>query len=100
MKAGALNTVEFWIMTFAKLCVAATLILAGSIGAGQPALAADSCEAQVTALASTVAAVTDAATQEKATKLLKKAADEATVEADEDECLDYLKSAKQILGIQ
>jgi hypothetical protein len=87
-------------MRFEKSLIAAT-ILAGlvSIGSGT-ALAADSCEAQAKALSSVISAVTDAATKEKAGKLQEKAIDEATTEADEEECLDYLKDLKEVLGVK
>ena len=87
-------------MTFAKSFFAVTLTVAGLIGTSQLALAADSCEAQAKALSPKVEAVNDADTKKKATSLLEKAIDEATVEADEDECLDYLKDLKEVLGVQ
>jgi hypothetical protein len=87
-------------MRFEKSLIAATLLAAlVSVGGGS-ALAADSCEAQAKSLSSVIAAVTDAATKEKAGKLQEKAIDEATTEADEEECLDYLKDLKKVLGVQ
>ena len=87
-------------MRFEKSLLAATLLAAlVSIGGGS-ALAADSCEAQAKSLSSVIAAVTDTATKEKAAKLQEKAIDEATTEADEEECLDYLKDLKEVLGVK
>lgn len=80
--------------------LAAVVLFAGVAGIGSLAKAADSCEMQVKALEPQIAALTDDAKKAKATKLEKKAIDEATEEADEDECLDYLKDLKELLGVQ
>lgn len=87
-------------MSFGKSFLAAALVAGGMICISQNAFAADSCEAQAKALSPTVNALTDAATKEKANKLLEKAIDEATNEADEEECLDYLKDLKGLLGVK
>lgn len=83
-------------MRFNTVMLAATLI----VGSSQLAFAAESCEAQAKALTPTISALTDAAKKEKASKLQEKAIDEATTEGDEDECLDYLKDLKGLLGVQ
>ncbi len=87
-------------MTMLKsLCltaVAGVFLLAGE-GA---AFAAEDCAAQVQALTPTVEKVADAAVKEKAQKLLENATKEATEEMDEGECLDALKDAKALLGVQ
>lgn len=87
-------------MSFGKSFLAAALVAGGMISLGQNAFAADSCEAQAKALSPTVSALTDTATKEKASMLLAKAIDEATAEADEEECLDYLKDLKGVLGVK
>jgi len=87
-------------MLFRKSFLAAVLVAGGVVGIGQNAFAADSCEAQAKALLPTIDALTDAAAKEKASKLLEKAIDEATTEADEEECLDYLKDLKDLLGVK
>ena len=76
--------------------VAAGLLFAGE-GA---ALAANNCLAQVKALAPTVENLADMTVKEKAEKLLKTAETEATEEFDEDECMDALKDAKELLGVK
>jgi hypothetical protein len=70
------------------------------MGANSVVFADDSCETQVKALQSTADAVTDSAVKKKANKLLATALSEATQEADEDECLDALKDAKEVLGVK
>ncbi|MBK8157831.1 MAG: hypothetical protein IPK59_03220 [Rhodospirillaceae bacterium] len=87
-------------MRFEKSLIATSVLAALVSFGGGSALAADSCEAQAKALSPTIAAVTDAATKEKANKLQEKAIDEATTEADEEECLDYLKDLKEVLGVK
>ena len=87
-------------MSFRKSLIAAALAAGSMIGISQIAFASDSCEAQTKALSPMIAALTDAATKEKAGKLQKKAIDEATTEADEDECRDYLKDLKAVLGVK
>lgn len=83
-------------MRFNTVLIAATLI----IGSSHLASAADSCEAQAKALTPTISTLTDATKKEKASRLQEKAIDEATTEGDEDECLDYLKDLKGLLGVQ
>jgi hypothetical protein len=87
-------------MTIMKsLCLTAAagiLLLAGE-GA---AFAAEDCAAQVKALAPAVQNVTNADIKAKAEKLLNTAEKEATEEMDEDECIDALKDAKALLGVQ
>ncbi|WP_303979490.1 hypothetical protein [Dongia mobilis] len=87
-------------MRFEKSLIAVTFVASFILAGGGTALAADSCEAQAKALSPTIAALTDAATKEKAGKLQEKAIDEATTEADEEECLDYLKDLKEVLGVK
>nr|WP_298684775.1 hypothetical protein [uncultured Dongia sp.] len=87
-------------MTFGKSFLAAVFITGSLIGVSQMAFAADSCEMQTKALSPMIDALTDAATKEKASKLQEKAIDEATTEADEDECMDYLKDLKAVLGVK
>lgn len=87
-------------MRFVKSICAAALLVSLVMGTNQAASAADSCETQAKALSPNVEAVSDADTKSKAGKLLEKAIEEATVEGDEDECLDYLKDLKEVLGIQ
>lgn len=87
-------------MTMMKsLCLTAAagiLLLAGE-GA---AFAAEDCAAQVKALTPAVEKVTDANVKQKAEKLLNTAEKEATEEMDEGECMDALKDAKALLGVQ
>ena len=87
-------------MTFAKSLMAAAFVAGSMVGVSQIAFAADSCEAQTKALSPVINALTDAATKDKASKLQEKAIDEATTEADEDECMDYLKDLKAVLGVK
>ena len=82
--------------TVCMLTVAAGLSFAGQ----QAAMAADDCLAQTKALAPAADKVTDAKVKEKIEKLLKTAVTEATEEYDEDECLDALKDAKKLLGME
>lgn len=87
-------------MSFRKSLLTSICVAGALIGANQIARAADSCEAQAKVLSPNIAALTDAATKDKAAKLQEKAIDEAVTEGDEDECLDYLKDLKAILGVK